>query len=1146
MVRIYVAIGGLLVALLLAAFVGPLFVDWSQYRQNFETEATRLLGREVRVGGDASARLLPFPSVTFEDVRIAEDGGIALDIERFEMDLELAPFLRGEYLIFDMRMVRPQLRISLTDGRLPGSATSRMLNDDSISIERLEIVDGAVRTITPTGTARATDVDMVLRADTLAGPWSGEGDATVAGERFAIDATTGRFLADGASTRLLLSVAGDALPLPVTVAGDLSLVDGIPTYRGEATASRSAEPAVAFTAAYEATANGLMIEEYRTAIGPRNDPYVIVGSATIEGAAQPRFDLEARGQRLDTERIAPDALTPGPSFADRLDALERLVENIPDLPIDGAIDIALPAIVLPEGTAQNVKLTARADDGTWTIEEASVLLPGRTRVSASGTLGTVNGLRFEGEVAALSRQPTGLVTWLGNPIDEPLRSLGTLGFGGDLTATREEAILENASIVVGRDELRGRIAYQQGEANIALDTSNIDLVATRSALAGVLGDEDAKPAAQFELTADRADYDGIALAGLTAKGSASEHSVRLDRAVVADLAGAQIEASGDYAIDGNGATGLSLSVLAGEPTAALALLAERTNGDWAATLSRRSEAVAPLRADLDLAWIEPNAPIGFEATGRAGSLDWSAGGAFAVLAGDNDSRSRVEIGSMTMTVEGDIPGILRVAGLPSASTTSPRSATIEMEYERTETGHRADVSMTSRDDTAEVTLIFGEQGDLVRASAEAASIRPYAAALGSPLVDRLDFSLDGGIDATSDGAFWSVEIGELQLDEALVTGRLIGNRWRWQGDVDVGILDLASLVSLPLGVGIDDTSDRDAPFGPSPLPPVDLLVSVDARVAELPAGAVARDATLRVRATGDAIAIEEFEGSLADGMLRGNLSVRNGGNAALVSFTGTLEDADLSLLPEPIRKSLSDGRITADASLEATGESATALLRSATGAGSMTIANPTIEQLDPFALARVYEAVDALDEPPDADTVRTIVRDTIFESRFEPSELTANASLGSGTLRISIPEVSDEGPTLDGRARVNLLDGTLSADLDVAFAVPDDRASGGNPTIRLSFDGIGAEPTIDVAPLTGFLNLRAFEIERDRVAALRASLVERQRLRREALLFGAEEREAERKAEEARLAKAAAEAARSAERVSDGPPSPRLTFPDQF
>ena len=61
--------------MLAALFAVPYFVDWNGYRGVFEEEATRILGREVRVGGDVNVRLLPAPYFRFEKLRIADTTG---------------------------------------------------------------------------------------------------------------------------------------------------------------------------------------------------------------------------------------------------------------------------------------------------------------------------------------------------------------------------------------------------------------------------------------------------------------------------------------------------------------------------------------------------------------------------------------------------------------------------------------------------------------------------------------------------------------------------------------------------------------------------------------------------------------------------------------------------------------------------------------------------------------------------------------------------------------------------------------------------------------------------------------------------------------------------------------------------------------
>ena len=48
--------------MLSALFAAPLFIDWNDYRPVFETQATKLLGRQVKVGGNVHLVLLPAPN----------------------------------------------------------------------------------------------------------------------------------------------------------------------------------------------------------------------------------------------------------------------------------------------------------------------------------------------------------------------------------------------------------------------------------------------------------------------------------------------------------------------------------------------------------------------------------------------------------------------------------------------------------------------------------------------------------------------------------------------------------------------------------------------------------------------------------------------------------------------------------------------------------------------------------------------------------------------------------------------------------------------------------------------------------------------------------------------------------------------------
>ena len=106
---------GLAIAIILAlvaALVGPLLIDWGGHRSLFETEASRLIGIDVRVTGAIEARLLPTPSLTLHDIEIG-GGDNKVRARALGFEFALGPLMRGEWRAAEMHLVGPQLRLGL-------------------------------------------------------------------------------------------------------------------------------------------------------------------------------------------------------------------------------------------------------------------------------------------------------------------------------------------------------------------------------------------------------------------------------------------------------------------------------------------------------------------------------------------------------------------------------------------------------------------------------------------------------------------------------------------------------------------------------------------------------------------------------------------------------------------------------------------------------------------------------------------------------------------------------------------------------------------------------------------------------------------------------------------------------------------------
>jgi uncharacterized protein involved in outer membrane biogenesis len=234
--RILVIIGGLLVVALFAALLAPYFIDWSNFRQNFETEASRIIGKKVVVHGKVDARILPFPSVTMNDVRVGEDEhGEALVIaERFSMESELAPFLSGEARIYNMHVDKPHVRLRLaSDGTLDWLRTGTpRIPTSQVVLENVVVTGGTIDFIDEqTGRNRHVGgLDLTLSAKTLAGPWRIEGRGDVDGRSGEISVTSG--LPDNGSLPIKLRLIPDNPALTIEAEGTLGLADLRPRYAG--------------------------------------------------------------------------------------------------------------------------------------------------------------------------------------------------------------------------------------------------------------------------------------------------------------------------------------------------------------------------------------------------------------------------------------------------------------------------------------------------------------------------------------------------------------------------------------------------------------------------------------------------------------------------------------------------------------------------------------------------------------------------------------------------------------------------------------------------------------------------------------------------------------------------------------------------
>ncbi|WP_114390857.1 AsmA family protein [Notoacmeibacter marinus] len=592
--RLLVFIGGLLVLVLAAAAIVPPFIDWTDYRSRFEAQSSQLLGRPVSVDGQTAVRLLPFPSITFHDVTVADDEGEPIFVaETFSLDAELGPLLSGEFRIFDMRMDSPLLMLTAhRDGRIDWPFKLRIPDQlQQITVESLAIEGGAIFVTRGEGRpeVRIDDIDAQLSARSLGGPWQAEGQAV--SEPFgslAFTLSTGTGRADG-SVGLSVRLKPAKYPASLAIDGALRADNGLPrldgTFRLTAAQQDSeddAPAAVRINGTLAATPNSLVSDKLRLETGAAETPYAATGSGAFDLGDTPKFTVRLKGDTLGgalSENRGDDdelrgTIGDGENRFGRTDPIspaeirQQILTFFQALPaplIDGRLDLRLPAIIDGATTIRDVVLEAEARDRQWLINKLAADLPGRTRLEAEGSLRTGDKPGFDGRVVLAVRQPGNFLSWLGVERHEALASLSAAGFETDLSLGPDSLRLSNLELAIGPSRLTGAVE-RTDEGNIVADLRTDGLGETAIDLFLGFIDEIRREGSVAALTLSLSGgpfvHSGLAADNGKVRLTAGGGSIDIAELRLDNFAGSQVEGTGRIENDDTGARRIALDLTA--------------------------------------------------------------------------------------------------------------------------------------------------------------------------------------------------------------------------------------------------------------------------------------------------------------------------------------------------------------------------------------------------------------------------------------------------------------------------------------------------------------------------------------------------------------------------------------------------------
>ncbi|MCA2377535.1 AsmA family protein [Agrobacterium genomosp. 3 str. RTP8] len=1172
--RILVFLGGLLALVLFSALLIPYFVDWTDFRRDFEDQASRILGKKVVVHGRVEARILPFPSVTLHDVRAGTDadGSPLIQVARFSMDAELAPFLSGEARIFDMRIEEPKAKIRLLkDGTLDWMRGSRAeIPARTVVLESVQIEGGQIEFIDEqSGRNRVvTGLNADMSANSLAGPWKAEGRAAVDGHpgSFSLSSSEPDYAAGRMGLRV--RVVPDEHPVEVDLDGAIAATAGKPAYSGsfafsfredekQKQAGQSLFSSPRTRGSFELTNESVRISSYRMELGGSENPYVVTGEATLDTGAKPEFLLTADGQQIDVARFAPPVVQTGKtsrqptvSVRQRIEAFAAMVARIPVPQVPGKASISLPALVSDDTTIRDIRLDVRPDGSGWQVVNAVATLPGRTQLEAKGSLTLLGGPAFNGNLLVASNQPSGLANWLSGSVDPAIRQLNAAGFSADVSLTTLNQRFNNLELAIGDASLKGELERRSDgkTSNLSIDLAGneIDLDALKALGSLALGDQvgssvlDHRIDAKFK--ADRFNMAGVTANHVETAFTMAGGVLTLENMTAGDIAGAEVKARGQ--LQG------SLLKYAGKGTVNLhapdmqpfftMLQQKLPNHPFLSRLA----ASAPWYANSDLAVdVSVNSENGGANVAVSGTVNGSRLSAVAkmpdFLSITDDTAMSLEAvlknqstailfgqaGLDPLPFDADGEGLLSVK--LNGTLGSPAQTDIRFSTERTHFSMSGSFAVAAAN--------FGEGSADV--ALESADIEPYLImnAVGLP-------QLGGGMAVKANA---KVAVDAQKIAFSSVGGQVGGNPFSGNlavqraapypvsGDLSVRTADLAWLGDAIYGPVIDPENGalNAKPLAMAAFP--QLKASLSLKAENFEAGPFGTITGLAAKVTHDSgsLSLDEVTGGFMGGKLTGRLAMSTGEGAGIFRTKIAVTDAN----PEPIlwanaNGPVATGRIAIDLTAESTGKSVGEILKSAGGSGEIRAGGLVLKGLNPAALPPILQAADGLQQPIDAPKVRPLVDQNLWQGEIGLGDVALPFSLNGGALHFQNLRAGIDPVTLAGDATVDIAASTLNGDLDLLFNPGTEAVAGAEPSLRLNYNGPLAAPalTIDVSTLSNYLSLRAFEKERRRVEAMQASVLEKQRLRREVALYRSQaaERQAEKERAEAEAKAKAEEEAR--------------------
>jgi hypothetical protein len=311
------------------------------------------------------------------------------------------------------------------------------------------------------------------------------------------------------------------------------------------------------------------------------------------------------------------------------------------------------------------------------------------------------------------------------------------------------------------------------------------------------------------------------------------------------------------------------------------------------------------------------------------------------------------------------------------------------------------------------------------------------------------------------------------------------------GDVSADTIDGAWLASVLLGLprqAQNTTPWSSQPLGGGAFAAMNGAVTFTLDHAAFTPALVASNLKSVAQFRPGEIALQNIDGGLAGGRVTGEVAFRRNADGLVSHGHIALADADAATVLQTDKK-IVDARLTLKADFDSFGSSPAALVRAAHGGGAIALADAHIEGLDPAAFVAAMRAADQ-GTTIELAKIQSAVNAALAGGRLAAPQGDAAVTITDGKVGVAnVTLPAQDGAALSISGALDLNTGGVDARMTLTAPPPPHALIPVRPEFVVALKGPLAAParTLDVSALTGWLSLRAAELQTRRLESIEAN-----------------------------------------------------------